>query len=267
MKEVNNSETNRLFLIVLGASGSGKSRVAGTAPGKTLFLSFQGERHGPISAAQSGGDILPVFLDKDNQGNVITADEAYKKGLQFLDPEALKENNIDSVVFDGFTEFEKVIRKTKLWKQACLSKDGKHNNFQEPSATLDMMDNYISAFRLAQDRANVNIITTGVLDIQELEDNGEISVAKPRLSGYSVAEGVIQQFSEILPIGKITKPDGSSGFCFQTGSDIQKVSTDSKGRVKKFVNFNPRISSHKKKLPAFIKADLKEVLKFVENSV
>lgn len=256
-------EANKLFAIVLGSSGSGKSRVCGTLPGKTLYLFFQGERHGPSSALAGGGDLIPVCIDRGRDGQDLTADQAFKRGLECLDPEVLKKAKIENIVLDGLTELEKCVRETKAWKIACESASGKHNNFQEPAATLNLIDKYMSALRRAQDTVGVNVVVTGIIDVQEIEDNGAIGTAKPRLSGYSVAEGCIQQFGDVLVIGRLVSPDGKSAHVFQTGADITRISKDDEGKVKKFINFTPRISGVSE-LPAFIKADLKNVLTMKE---
>ena len=259
-EEACETQTNLLFSIVLGSSGSGKSRVAGTAPGKTLYLYFQGERHGPASAAQSGGDLLPVCLDRSRDGADLTADETFKRGLSVLDLESLKAAGIKSIVLDGLTELEKVVRQTKVWANSCMNSSGKHNNFAEPAATLEQIDRYMTALRRAQDALGIHIVVTGILDVQEIDDNGAIGTAKPRLSGYSVAEGLIQQFGDILVVGRMKNAKGESGYVFQTATDVQRISKDAAGNVRKFINFTPRIAGAST-LPPYIKADLNEIIK------
>lgn len=260
LNEVSDVKTDRLFLIVLGSSGAGKSFVAGTAPGKTLYIHFDSERHGAASASKSGGSIIPICVDVAKDGKTRTADEAYSYGLKLLDPAALKKAGIETVVIDGMTELEKMVRSSTAWAAKCrIEKTGGHNSFAEPAATVEMMDAYIKAARRAQDMAGVHFVMTGILDVSEAEDNGAISVAKPRASGYSVAESIIQQFDDILTIGIVTGKDGKSGRVFQTGTDLTRVSTDDKKRVKRFINFHPRLAGAGD-LPQFVKADLKAVI-------
>lgn len=260
MDEVSNNDNSKLHLIVLGASGAGKSRVAGTAPGKILYIHTDSERHGPASAKASGGTVLPVCIDRTKDGDRLDADAAFEKTLRLLDPAFLLKNGIDSIVLDGLTELEKIIRQTKKWANSCLTDKGKHNNFAEPAATVARFDEIFRALNDAQDRAGCHVIVTGILDVMETDDNGAIAVAKPRLSGYSVAESLVQQFADILVVGRMVNAKGDAGYVLQTGADVTRVSKDLSGVIKKMFNFSPRITGAKS-LPPYIKADLAEVIK------
>lgn len=263
LAEINNVETNLLFLIVLGSSGAGKSHVFGTAPGKTLYLYLDSERHGVSAARKSGGDIVPICLDRDKDGKALKPDAAFKRGIDALSPAVLKKAAIETVVVDGLIELEKLVRNTVKWEGACSTKGGGHNKFAEPAETVKILDEYMRALRTAQDEAGVHVVVSGILDVQEAETNGAVSLAKPRATGYSVAESMIQQFPDILVIGKITKADGTAGRAFQTGTDLKRVSTDDKNKVKRFINFECRLAqpAGAPPLPTYIKADLKEVIK------
>lgn len=261
MNEVSDVKTDRLYLIVLGSSGSGKSHVIGTAPGKILYLHFGGERHGVTSARKSGADVLSVCIDVRKDGTNRSPDEAFKYGLECLNPEALKKAGIETIALDGLIELEKLIRSTKEFDGACETKTGKRDAFKEPAETVRMMDLYTAALRKAQDIAGCHVVVTGILDVSEAEENGAIKVAKPRASGYSVAENMIQQFGDVLTIGEVTNK-GKTGRVFQTGADLKRVSTDENKRVKRFINFGCRLQLPPGvELPEYIKADLKEVLK------
>lgn len=265
LNEVSDVKNDKVFLIVLGSSGSGKSHVAGTSPGKILYLHTASERHGALSATAGGGDVLAVCIDRDKTGKDLKADEAFKRGLEILNPEVLKKAKIETIVLDGLTELEKIIRATTKWANLCSTGSGKHNSFAEGASTIVMADEYMKALRDAQDKVGVHVVVTGILDVQEVDDNGAVGVAKPRLSGYAVAEGLIQQFPDILVVGRVTGKDGKSGRVFQTQSDVQRVSKDQAGVVKKFINFSPRLAGIAD-LPAFIKADIKEVIRLKTGS-
>ena len=260
LHEASNVKTDLLFAIVLGSSGAGKSHVAGTAPGKILYLYLDSERHGSSSAVKSSPDLIAICIDRDKDGNPLKPEAAFKRGLELLNPEGLKKAKIGSVILDGLTELEKLIRSTPKWVNMCQSTSGKHNSFAEGASTIALGDEYMRALRDAQDKAGVHVVVTGIIDVQEVDDNGAIGVAKPRLSGYAVAEGFIQQFPDILVIGKVAGKDGKSGRVFQTNADVQRISKDQNGTVKKFINFEPRLAGAVA-LPAFIKADLTEVIK------
>ena len=88
--------------------------------------------------------------------------------------------------------------------------------------------------------------------------------ATPRLSTYAVAEGLIQQFPDILVIGKLSK-GAKSAHRFQFESGVQRVAKDAAGVVRKMINFSPRITggAHGKTEPA----DMKEILKIIKKGL
>lgn len=270
LNEVSHVDTSLLFLALLGPSGAGKSHVAGTAEGKILYLYGGAESHGVASASKSGGDLLPVRYDqsKDKEGKTtdLTAEQSYRRLLECLKPEVIGKAKIKSIVLDGLTELEKLIRESDEFKNRCTTKSGAHDKFSEVPAMITMMDRVFQALRTAQDVHKVHVIVLGILDVQkENPQTGEIELAAPRLTGYGVAVTAIQQFGDILTIGKMRNAKGEEGRAFQTGATVNKISKASKdegGHIKKFINFDCRLQLPPGvELPAFIKADLKEVIK------
>jgi energy-coupling factor transporter ATP-binding protein EcfA2 len=264
LNEVSNETSNLLFLALLGPSGAGKSHLAGTAPGKILYVHGSAESHGVASARKSGGNVLPVCFDRDKSG-ALKPDQAYKRLLEILRPEVIKKAEVTSIVFDGLTELEKLVRETDEFKNRCATKNGGHDKFSEQPSTISMMDKVFNALRDAQYANNAHIIVLGILDVQkEDEKTGAIELAAPRLSGYGVAVTAIQQFGDILAIGKMRNAKGETGWAIQTGSTVSKVSRAAEkdgGHVKKFINFDCRLQLPAGvDLPAFIKADLKDVI-------
>lgn len=265
LNEVSNDSTELLFLALLGASGAGKSHVAGTAPGKILYLHGAAESHGVTSAKKSGGDIIPVCFDRDKNG-ALRPDAAYKRILDCLKPETIAKAKIDSIVFDGLTELEKLVRETDEFKNRCATKGGGHDKFSEVPATIFMMDRVFNALRETQYTNRTHVVVLGIVDVQDANKNtGEVETANPRLMGYGVAVTAIQQFGDILLIGKMRNAKGEEGRLFQTGASVNKISKAAEkdgGHIKKFINFDCRLQMPAGVvLPEFIKADLKEVVK------
>lgn len=265
MNEESQNDTSLLFLALLGPSGSGKSHLAGTAPGKILYLHSSAESHGVASARKSGGDILPVCYERDKTGP-LSAEKAYRRLLECLKPEVVRKAQVTSVVIDGLTDLEKVIRESDEFKNRCTTSRGAHDKFSEVPATNAMFDKVFAALREAQISCGVHVVVLGILDVQKEDVNtGEIELASPRLVGYGVAVTAIQQFGDILTVGKMRKKDGTAGRAIQTGATVNKISKASKdegGHVKKFVNFDCRLQMPVgQELPDYIKADLAEVIK------
>jgi hypothetical protein len=103
---------------------------------------------------------------------------------------------------------------------------------------------------------------TCILDVRALGEDGEVVEASPRLSTYSVAESLIQQFGDVVVVGRMEK-DEKIAYRFQFGATVSKTSKDVRGVVKKLINFNPRISGVET-LPANMKASLADVIKLKE---
>lgn len=265
LEEVSIVQTHLLFLALLGPSGSGKSHLAGTAPGKILYLHSSAESHGVASAGKSGGDLLPVCFERDKTGP-LTAEKAYRRLLECLKPEVIKKAGVSSIVLDGLTDLEKIIRESDEFRNRCATSRGAHDKFAEVPATNAMFDRVFSALRDVQTVCGTHVVVLGILDVQK-EDaaTGEIELAAPRLAGYGVAVTAIQQFGDILTVGKMRKKDGTAGRVIQTGATVNKISKASKdegGHVKKFINFDCRLQMPVgQELPDYIKADLAEVIK------
>lgn len=249
-------KNNTLGLIVLGSSGSGKSALTGTTGLKTLYLYLSGETHGPKSAKTYGkGDIDAIMIDDDGRN----PDEAFTALLNILDEqEGVIKAGYKAIVIDGATELEALIRKTSIFKKACQTSNGSHNNFAEPAAVQTMFREVMSRLRLLGDQG-VHYIMTCILDVKSMDDDtGEIAEATPRLSTYSVAESIIQQFPDVVAIGRMSNGE-KTAHRIQLCSGISKASKTANGAVKKMINFHPRLTGVLT-LPPHMPADLSKVI-------
>lgn len=247
-----------LGAIILGPSGAGKSTVLGTLGVKTLYLHTSGESHGPVSARTTGlKNITAINIERSGE-ETLSPDAAYTKLLDILSSkDGILGEGFGAVVVDGASELETLIRQTKAWKQACLSAQGKHNTFAEGSSTLLLLRPIIVALK----QLGIHFAMTCILDVKELGPNGEIVEATPRLTGYSVAESLVQQFGDVLVVGRMER-GGIAKHRIQMMSDVTKTSKDELGNIKKTVNFAPRIAGILvQDLPSTMDADLSQVIK------
>ncbi len=248
--------------IVLGPSGAGKSSIMGTFGVKTLYLYTSGESHGPKSARTLGGDnIVPICIDQD-AGKSLGPDAAYSRLLDILNSSAaIKQLGVGAVTLDGASELENIIRGTDKWAKACLTDKGKHNTFGEGAATANMFRAVTAALRNLQLELGVHYAVSCILDVKTMGPNGAIEEATPRLTGYSVAESLVQQFGDVLVVGRMERDDVVK-HKIQFMSDVTKVSKDALGTVKKAVNFAPRLAGVQvQDLPPFMDADLAGIVK------
>ena len=245
--------------ILLGASGSGKSRAMGSLGVKTLYLYGSGENHGPQSASLfPGADIVPMCYDYLD-GKVLSPDQAYQFLLAILrDHASLKSLGIKAIALDGVTELEAIIRSSEEWKERCKTKDNKHNTFGEGPATLAMFREVFAALKDLQRELKVHYVLSCILEVKSTDSFGEIEEASPSMQGYSVADGVVRQFGDILVIGKMKRADEIK-YKFQFLTDLSKVSKDAVGSVKKVLSFSPRLAGVKQ-IPNLMDADLSKVI-------
>lgn len=269
IKEAEKSSTENLVsAIVLGPSGAGKSSIMGTFGVKTLYLYTSGESHGPLAARTLGGNnIIGVCIDQDN-GATLGPDAAYARLLNILgDLDGIKKLGVKAVTLDGASEIEAIIRATEKWKQLCLSANGKHNGFAEPAATISLLRPVLNLLRDLQTRLGVHFAMSCILDVKDVGPDGAILEAVPRLVGYSVAEMLIQQFADVLVVGRMTKNDVAK-HKIQFMSDVNKVSKDQVGNVKKAINFAPRVAGVLvNQLPPIMDADLSQVIKLKQKDL
>lgn len=257
--------------IILGPSGAGKSRLLGSMGVKTLLLYGTGEDHGPKSArASEGSDIIPVCIDyglpkDEKEERYYTPEESFGLIKDILrDYDLLKSLKIKAIAIDGLAVMESMAKKTRQWADKCKTAAGKHNTFKESEATLDVLSEVIDDLKMAQKMLDLHIAVTCMLDVKGLAVDGAITEAAPRLTGYMVAEPLLQQFGDVLVVGKMTKANVTK-YKLQFLTDLAKSAKDEVGELKRAMNFSPRLSGVGT-LPPIMDASLADVAKYkVEN--
>ena len=244
-------EGDKLNAIVLAPSGGGKSSLAGTFGVKTLYLYGSSEAHGPRNAmAYSNCEVLPICIDAGRDPDQV---------LEFLsnilqDSEFLKD--FEAVVIDSVNALEVIIKESNKFKLSCLTDKGKINSFVESDRLLSIFNDILKDLR----NTGKHTLMTCVLDAQQIDsETGEILESTPRISTYKVAEHIIMQFGDVFTVGKLTIGE-KEGYRIQFGGKISKTSKDAAGRIKKLINFNPRLAGYGKELPDHIPANLSKLL-------
>lgn len=249
-----------LQLIILGPSGSGKSHLMGTHPGKILDLYGDTERHGVKSASKEGLDrLVSRNWSRDQRGVSRGANAAFKYLNDILEPSAIKAAGFDFVCLDSITDLLALIRGTTEWETRCMTDKGKHNSFAEGTAYIDMAWIILNKLINLQEYHNVDIAVIADLDITERAENGMIITSKPRMPSYQVAENIIRMFPDIVMMSRVrgkteTKP------LIQMGAGCTRESKTQEGELVKTIDFTPRLSDVTT-IPSVIKADLKELLR------
>jgi hypothetical protein len=191
-------KTDGLFLIVLGASGSGKSHFLGTYPGKTLMLYGAGESHGPASAQKTCKDnLIAIPWDRSKDGD-LPADQILPRIKSMLDPAVLKAAGVKCVVIDSITNLCLDVKKMTAFRQRCSDAKGNHNAFKETEALIEILSVVIRQLHMLNEVHGIDAICTIDLQVQVVGSKGEIVESKPGLPTFGVGKAVIQQFPDVL---------------------------------------------------------------------
>ena len=263
LDELMSIKTDGLFAVILGASGSGKSRLLGTLPGKTLYLYGASESHGVASAAQVNKDLLPIAWDrtKDPAGQIIEvpAEKLLKRIKDVLEPGTLTKLGVKFVVLDSWTALAQDLKNTPQFKQRVIDpKSGKVNTFKETEALIELMSGVIRDLQTLNEAHKIDVATTLDLQIQAIGEDGTILESKPSLPTFGVARSIVQAFADILVLGRIGEKRTPT---LQNFAMVASSSVDRETKVVcKYIEFNPRLRGVAS-IPETMPADLKEVLK------
>jgi hypothetical protein len=105
---------------------------------------------------------------------------------------------------------------------------------------------------------------TCILNVKEYGDNNMIIDSVPTLHGFNVATGLIQQFDDVMIIGRMQKED-KVAYRFQLVASANKTSLDKSGQIKKTYNFSPRLTGVDiTTLKPTLDADLAQIIKIKE---
>jgi hypothetical protein len=249
------AESTALEAIILGSSGAGKSVLAGTSGLKTLYLYSSGENHGVKAARLFGkADVIPVCFDHLS----TSPDEALANLLSILhNKEQIAKLGVKFVFLDGATEVEALIRSSKAWKDACKTAKGAHNTYEEGRATVAAFRPIITGLKDLQRATGTHFAMSCILDVKELGASGEIVESSPRIQGFAVAESLVQQFGDVLVVGRMSK-NGQVKHKLQFMTEIVKTAKDEGGVIKRTMNYSPRLQGVMP--PPYMDADLSKVI-------
>lgn len=269
------AKSTALGALIMGPSGGGKSWLCGTFGMSTLYIYCGGENHGVKSAlgASGGKNIHPIYLDyqksepiefvdrkPDNKTKEDESDECLQNLLGILSTARFKKHGFKAVVIDGASELEYLIRNSSQWKKSCLTNKNTHNNFAEASSTINGFRPIVTALKDLQRNLDIHFAVTCMLDCKELSGTGEITEAAPKLQGYSVAEALVQQFGDVLVVGRMVK-NNLVKHKLQFMTEITKTSKEENGTIKKCLNFSPRIAGVSvSDLQPYMDADLSAIV-------
>ena len=273
LKKVTNS--NRLlFALLIGRSGSGKSTLAGTLGVPTLFICGQNELHGAMSAATKNSEIYRVVYNVREETDTGPEFKDFAVGTRLSPDLSLQKlrsvlssdlgPTIKAVVFDGYTELDHIIRASSEFDIKCRTDKGQRNSFKETDVSKEMLRGITSLLQEQVSKGRHAIATLGATHTLSLEPNSPETV-KPELLGFNVARTLPYCFSDICFLDTITQK-GVLRHVLAFNTQASLTQKDVAGNVKAQDGFTACIRGiPREKLPAFMKADLKQVLALIEN--
>ena len=213
---------NRLFSILLGVRGSGKSGTAAGTFGKStkvLDIIFTQEDHGADSAigvTKYPDNILPVFADLDDAGNKLSTADAYDNLKAILSADL---SEFDAVVLDGLSALDGII----AGHPRVLGAKG-----YDGKKISDLRFDEILTLLKTVGRAGKDVVITCST---ELRMNAEGLFMTPTLRGSSAINVIIGACSEVLLMDKVEDAETKKpAFVFNfTGMDINKSGTKMTG--------------------------------------
>jgi len=252
------SDPSRIFAVVLGERGMGKSGTsAGTwAKGtKILHLAFVQEDHGLDSSSgivKDSDDLIPVLVDLKADGTKMTPAEAFDATLAYLNMDM---TGVDVVVVDGLSALDTIVANHPKVTGA-KGYDGK-------KVSDLLFDELLTAFKKVG-MAGKHIVITCSTEVRIVPDG---VYKQPSLRGGSSINSIIGSCSEILAMDKVSV-DGKTTYVFTfDGPDVQKSGKKMNGEGYSLV-VEPRIAGVPSELiPAQMKASFAYLLKYKKDSL
>lgn len=252
------SDPSRVFAVVLGERGMGKSGTSAGTWGKgvkVLHLAYVQEDHGLDSSAgivKDSDDLIPVLVDLKADGTRMTPAEAFDATLAYLNMDM---TGVDVVVVDGLSALDVIVANHPKVTSA-KGYDGK-------KVSDLLFDELLTAFKKVG-MAGKNMVITCSTEIRV----GPEGVYKaPALRGGAAINAIIGSCSEILAMDKVSV-DGKTTFVFTfDGPDMAKSGKKMNGEGYSLV-VEPRIAGvPSESIPAQMKASMAYLLKFKKEAL
>lgn len=252
------SAPQKLFCLVSGIRGAGKSTVIGTLGVPTLLICSAMESHAVHAAKVFGEDNIKYYMyDVGEDDKQLKPDLAIANLHQVLDYLISTPNlseNIQCVALDSISAIDKTLIETSR----ILSEK---NGFE--SMKIMEQEHFRIIKKLMElHRKGVHIIVTMPV-MAAFDEEGYYISAKPEIRGVTTTSNIAGIFAEVLVTAKI-----ASKHYFQMNLLFKKSGKDASSGDKKEISFHPRITglsdediSHVSNETFLIPADLSYIYK------
>lgn len=248
--------------IAVGPSGSGKSSLLGSFPGSILLLHLSDEGHATESASIHGGDVTAVCLDRDGDGDPLTADDTLNRLLTILRDPGISAS-FQAVGLDSLSSLDLLIKRSQWYDDFCRGSNGKRNDFKSSEAVVTKIQEVFAATeRFRQDGTHFMATLAALV---KSEVGGEVETVSPVLSSFGAAESLPRLAGSVFYVGRTTI-DGESKRALLFNVKMKRDAKDVRGTITKTMSFNARIAGIRDEdIPEALPAHMGKVLEFIKS--
>ena len=199
-------------ILLYGASGSGKTRLTSTLPGKTIILS-----------AEAG---LLSLRDFDIDSITVNTMEDLKETYKLL----AADTKYDNIVLDSLSEITEVIFAYEVEDSKNHNKAGATDKLRAYGEMAEKVIKLVKAFR---DLAGKNIIMIAKIERDKDEMTG-MNLYRPSFPGAKLAQNLPYLFDQVFALRVDRNAEGEIVRYLQCSADNQWSAKDRSGSLAQF---------------------------------
>jgi len=225
------TDNTKLFILIGGIRGAGKSTVIGTLNKRTLLIASTLEAHAVQASKLYGGDnISAILYDVDENQRQVKPDAAMANLHSYLDFLISSDDllsNYDAIALDSMSAIDKTLLETTRIVQ-------EKNGFEQMKIIEQEHFRVIRKLKELH-RKGLHVIATMPI-LATFDEDGFYHTVSPEIRGITTTSNISGIFDDVVVIAK---PDNEH--LFQMNLMIKKTGKAMNGVEKKLI-FKPRIT-------------------------
>lgn len=185
------AKPNKLFCLILGPRGVGKSTLISTTTLPTLLINFKREEHGLIAARSMNKDIVSLMVDEVD-GHKLNDRETYSRIFEVLDwikNDEQVEKEIKVIAFDSFGVVDRIVQKHPFVAAA--------NSYDKGKVSLQLHMDIVDKLSELKHKFHVLVTMPGT---SKIDHDGQIIEMIPDIVGFNAVGSVAGIFAQVLPL-------------------------------------------------------------------
>lgn len=223
-------DDDKLFCLIAGVRGAGKSTVLGTLNVPTLLIASALESHAIEASKLFNDNILPTLYDVDEDGKQMKPDVAMNNLNSILDFLIASDDiheNIQAIALDSISAIDKTLLETT---RILTEKNG----FERIKIVEQEHLKIIKKLKEIH-RKGIHVLATMPI-LATYDDDGLYTSARPEITGITTTSNIAGNFNDVVVVGNT-----GTQYIFQMNLIIKKVGKEASGADKQIV-FHPRIT-------------------------